>query len=68
MYVHLTTGVYGTAVRTSLLIHDSLLQVIGPDHVIAALQALGFQEYIEEVKQVQQKYKEQALVWRERWG
>ena len=37
--------------------------MIGPDHVISALQALGFQEYIGEVKEVQQKYKEQALVW-----
>lgn len=37
-------------------------QVIGPDHVIGALQALGFQEYIGEVKQVLKEYKEQALV------
>ena len=37
-------------------------KVISPEHVIEALQALGFTDYIEEVKAVFREYKEQAIV------
>jgi histone H3/H4 len=41
-------------------------KVISPEHVIEALETLGFHEYIHEVKQVQQEYKEQAMKHRQR--
>lgn len=37
-------------------------KVISPEHVIEALQTLGFNEYIDEVKTVFKEYKEQAIV------
>ena len=37
-------------------------KVISPEHVVDALQTLGFHEYIDEVKQVYKEYKEQAIV------
>ena len=37
-------------------------KVISAEHVIDALKALGFQEYIEDVQAVHQEYKEQASV------
>ena len=37
-------------------------KVISPEHVIEALETLGFHEYIHEVKQVHREYKEQAIV------
>ena len=37
-------------------------KVISPEHIIEALQALGFTDYIEEVKAVFREYKEQAIV------
>lgn len=37
-------------------------KVISPEHIIEALQTLGFHEYIDEVKQVHKEYKEQAIV------
>lgn len=37
-------------------------KVISPEHVVEALQTLGFQEYIEDVRAVHKEYKEQASV------
>ena len=37
-------------------------KVISPDHVVEALNTLGFQEYVVDVKAVHKEYKEQASV------
>lgn len=37
-------------------------KVMSPEHIIEALQTLGFNDYIEDVKEVFKEYKEQASV------
>lgn len=41
-------------------------KVISPEHVVEALNTLGFQEYVADVEAVHKEYKEQASVSRRR--
>lgn len=60
----LTEFIHLLASEASDISEHQQKKVISPEHVVEALNTLGFQEYVVDVKAVHKEYKEQASVSR----
>lgn len=65
LYIHTHTHtefIHLIASEASDISENQQKKVISPEHVVEALNTLGFQEYVADVEAVHKEYKEQASV------